>query len=459
MRARLQDWIKSKLGRRSTDNGSVEHGNPSIIETLPGLPQNVVGTSINPWNTFKSMLVRRGIIGLDSIPEGSNGISAQAESLSRPSLFTSSAFSRLQTPIPVEDIFFDAWILSVQRIFMRSFVIFSYSIWLYNIHYTVLILICIFAIRYGLLRLGIRTIYGIPIPKKHRLLLALIKWYPKFWEHIASRACLTSGRRSFLTWFWWYIYLLIADGADFKQNYLEAWRQRDERLLHIYIQDNHLHIPIPPTHNDKIVLERIRLFYGMVQVERGLLELLFPKQLERIDCVEMTKDTFILMREVETLQLGRYQGRLVNLFEHPEFGERTSAIADKIHALSRDTIALNFVRKYNIGSISMILAFPPLGSIIFATVWIRVFIYRAGTDIQVMVATAFTVASYIVTAGALIIALVGFLDAKRTQNEEMIDKLSRKSIEPVHIPIPVSITVAATNNGRRPIQLPTGAWT
>lgn len=59
---------------------------------------------------------------------------------------------------------------------------------------------------------------------------------------------------------------------------------------------------------------------------------------------------------------------------------------------------LEFVRSWNTVSISAIVLLPFALSLAFGGVWIGVSV-KTGTDVQVAVQTAFTVASYIVTAG------------------------------------------------------------
>ena len=61
---------------------------------------------------------------------------------------------------------------------------------------------------------------------------------------------------------------------------------------------------------------------------------------------------------------------------------------------------LEFVRSWNIVAISAIVLLPFVLSLVFGGVWVGVFVKR-GTDVQVAVQTAYTVASYIVTAGKL----------------------------------------------------------
>ena len=99
-----------------------------------------------------------------------------------------------------------------------------------------------------------------------------------------------------------------------------------------------------------------------------------------------------------TLQLGRYKGRLVNIFENAQLGAHTVAVAETIRTISRNS-ALEFQRTYDVGAISVIVAVPPVASLVFGIAWVRVYVGHRGTDIQVAVQTAFTVASYIVTAG------------------------------------------------------------
>lgn len=75
--------------------------------------------------------------------------------------------------------------------------------------------------------------------------------------------------------------------ADFKQNYMEAWRQRHERSIRISVRDEFLMIPIPHDVNDEALLRRLRMFYRMIKVEQGIPGLLLPRKLERIDCVKV----------------------------------------------------------------------------------------------------------------------------------------------------------------------------
>ena len=165
----------------------------------------------------------------------------------------------------------------------------------------------------------------------------------------------------------------------------------------------------------------------------------------------MSKDSLVLGSRLGTLQLGRYKGRLVNIFENPEVGAHTVAVAETVRAISENS-ALEFQQTYDIGALSVIVTVPPVASLIFAIAWVRVYAHK-GVDLQVAVQTAFTVSSYIVTAGqthdihlsiqnavwhaneynvyvgALTLALVAFLDQRRAQNDDMIERIARRSFD------------------------------
>ncbi len=94
--------------------------------------------------------------------------------------------------------------------------------------------------------------------------------------------------------------------------------------------------------------------------------------------------------EIETLQ-GPVD------FENHEPGKFTRSITDNIHALLEDK-ALDYQRSYNLSIISMVMIVSPLGLAVLAIACIRIFVHRKDVDVQALVATAFTVASYITLA-------------------------------------------------------------
>ena len=111
----------------------------------------------------------------------------------------------------------------------------------------------------------------------------------------------------------------------------------------------------------------------------------------------MSQDNLVLGSRLGTLQLGRYKGRLVNLFENSELGAHTDTVAETVRNVSKNS-ALEFQRTYDVSAISMIVAVPPVASLIFAIAWVRIYAHK-GENLQVTVQTAFAVSSYIVTAG------------------------------------------------------------
>ena len=112
----------------------------------------------------------------------------------------------------------------------------------------------------------------------------------------------------------------------------------------------------------------------------------------------MSEDSLVLGNRLQTLQLGRYKGRLVNMFENPRLGADTHGIAEMIRTMQTNS-ALEFQRKYDVGVISSVVAVPPLASLIFGIVWVRIYAYQKDVELQLAVSTAFVVATYIVTAG------------------------------------------------------------
>lgn len=50
-------------------------------------------------------------------------------------------------------------------------------------------------------------------------------------EHFSASILLGRKRHTTFPWIWWSIYILISDMSDFKQNYIEAWRQHQEQSI------------------------------------------------------------------------------------------------------------------------------------------------------------------------------------------------------------------------------------
>jgi len=81
-------------------------------------------------------------------------------------------------------------------------------------------------------------------------------------------------------------------------------------------------------------------------------------------------------------------------------GPKSTKLADELRNLTEDgvKIGVEFVRKYNRAAIAWVVLTPPLGSLIFAIIWMAIYL-RDPDDIQEKITTAFTVSTYLVTAG------------------------------------------------------------
>lgn len=78
-------------------------------------------------------------------------------------------------------------------------------------------------------------------------------------------------------------------------------------------------------------------------------------------------------------------------------------------------MALNIVSTWSIGAGAVVVGIPLVTSILIAVIWPVVAVSVFQADVQTSVQTSFTIASYVITAGALLVALVAFLD---TQNDK-----------------------------------------
>jgi hypothetical protein len=97
--------------------------------------------------------------------------------------------------------------------------------------------------------------------------------------------------------------------------------------------------------------------------------------------------------KIETIDLGR----LVSLLETPEKLKGQYDLTERLKATTKNE-GVEFVRFWDSGSISIVAVSPLFASLVFVVVWVVVFV-RRGSDLQVTMQTAFTVASFMVTTG------------------------------------------------------------
>ena len=117
------------------------------------------------------------------------------------------------------------------------------------------------------------------------------------------------------------MYLLISDMSDFDDNFREAWSQRrttepspndnleqeprhfdgadgqivnrsavsSRRKLSIFVESRHLDIAVLyDGMNDTALLEQLQMFYRYLKIKRGLVELIIPTKLVKINCVKVS---------------------------------------------------------------------------------------------------------------------------------------------------------------------------
>ncbi|KAF7512971.1 hypothetical protein GJ744_011237 [Endocarpon pusillum] len=205
-------------------------------------------------------------------------------------------------------------------------------------------------------------------------------------------------------------------------DYIAAWRQKLEQSnnsgpashdIHLYVENSYLKVPIPTGPDDAATFRVLQMWYCMMQFRMGLGEILLPKRLTRIDRVRICKVELRpvgLGSKIESLVLGRSKSSHVAFFEDPEKVKGQVTVTQKLLA-NTENEGLEFVRSWNIVAVSAIVLLPFVLSLIFSGIWIGVSV-KKDTDVQVAVQSAFTVASYIVTAGTLLVALIAFIDSQ-----------------------------------------------
>jgi hypothetical protein len=142
------------------------------------------------------------------------------------------------------------------------------------------------------------------------------------------------------------------------------------------------------------------------------------------------------------LNLGRYnaESRLIHFFHHPTQLSGTTlvqrlvddgVIAQRSVVSDSDTqkqgpnidkgkhkMALNFVTRWNTDEASVLVGLPVVLSLLIGIIWPIVASRVFGADVQLSTQTGFAVATYVITTGAVLIALVAFLDTQDQKIKE-----------------------------------------
>ncbi|KAL1798215.1 hypothetical protein ACET3X_002252 [Alternaria dauci] len=196
-------------------------------------------------------------------------------------------------------------------------------------------------------------------------------------------------------------------------------------------------VPCSRTAEDKDLLEQIRIFYDLQRIRYGMFELIGAKSIQRIDVAKLHSREIVGKRLKESLDLGLLgsYGRQAHYFEKPS--ELTGDHIQKrlirqqvLTTLGQQKNALNIIRSWDPQITTTVILFPIVLSLIISIVWSVVASAKFKADVQTSTQTGFTIGSYVVTAGisprhssgpldewlilagALLVALVAFLDGK-----------------------------------------------
>ncbi|KAI1171571.1 hypothetical protein F4777DRAFT_48217 [Nemania sp. FL0916] len=222
--------------------------------------------------------------------------------------------------------------------------------------------------------------------------------------------------------FWTAYFLVAQDTLDFIDNYKLASRLQsnfDQELV-LFTDDHHImKIPCSSRADDKELIGQLRSFYELNLICGGLTKFIGFKRCVKIEIVELFGDA-----------IGNNTGLCVNLGREMYYFDRYDKINDILGPDSRvitqylidecvitspsqqQRRALNIVRAWNPQSVKTIGFVPVTLSFIISILWLIIATAVYGADVQTSAQTGFTIGSYVVTAAALIIALVAFLDAQ-----------------------------------------------
>jgi len=100
--------------------------------------------------------------------------------------------------------------------------------------------------------------------------------------------------------------------------------------------------------------------------------------------------------KIETIDFGySATSQLVSFLEAPQRLNGQHDLTQKLKA-SPENEGVEFVRFWDTGSMSTVAVFLLFASLVFAAIWVGVFVQR-GADLQATMQTAFALASYMVT--------------------------------------------------------------
>ncbi|KAF2490683.1 hypothetical protein BU16DRAFT_621399 [Lophium mytilinum] len=204
----------------------------------------------------------------------------------------------------------------------------------------------------------------------------------------------------------------------------------------VMFMDNKARLEVPfcdEILDDRTFLKMLGHFYDLRKAEGGLIEALSAKSLARVDVIKLERGVAPGATQ-STLQLGPHgsANRATYYFRNPEeiTGDEIVTLLKKdavppnptenrperkvviAPSAEQHLYALNMVRSWDMRMMSFLVLTPTVLSLLAGIIWTVVAVKAYDADVQTSAQTGFTVASYVVTTGALLIALVTFIDSQ-----------------------------------------------
>ncbi|KAI0410467.1 hypothetical protein F5X98DRAFT_381772 [Xylaria grammica] len=342
--------------------------------------------------------------------------------------FTSSAFvaNHVTRPLPVRHFrqIFPSWRSTV---FLKGLITLFYAgllvIFYWNWGFSLIIHIIVAASSRGLIRLRIiNQPFGV-MSLASNVLEGML--YP--YLIVISISTNVTGVRLIWDFFWTTYFLFCPSRHYFSQNYLEAWRLTyPTHVVTIFIDKiNCIHVPCPDPHDmtDLWLLKHLSLFYRMSRIHGGIFQAILPTSLVQIEIVKL-EQTFGEHTAGECSSILDLGNQIPGQIENSTF-KRTipqdqrhyiddlvaKTVIRQATAAANTPEALNFVTKWDQFWLSVIILSPTIASITITVAWPVVAVLKYGADVQASVQTATSLASYIVTTGALLVGLVTLFEA------------------------------------------------
>ncbi|EDU43797.1 predicted protein [Pyrenophora tritici-repentis Pt-1C-BFP] len=213
------------------------------------------------------------------------------------------------------------------------------------------------------------------------------------------------------------------DNSPFRNTISSIQVEFDREIILFIDNGERVLVPCSSTAEDKDILEHLRIFYNLTHSSGGIFELFGAKSSQRIDIVEL-QDSTVGDCVGPPLGLGRHgtYSRQIHYFRDPSslkgLAITNRLIAENVlTAVGQHTHALNIVRSWDPYVTSLMVLLPVALSLGASITWSAIAKLYFNVDAQASTQTGFTIGSYIITAGTLLIALVAFLDTKVKSGE------------------------------------------